>query len=168
MDLEFLIVVLVLLVPILIFMRRKNILGEFLLGMGFGALWEFITRNMLLDPGRVSINLIVIIAWGIVFVSTTYYAEVIKKEWGFRSYFYPDLISAIWGLGIELVGAKVMAGWEYSPELSGDTVPILGLPTLVLIAWPVLVIVYNNLIRMLDPIIEGWAARKHNIKMQLK
>lgn len=159
---DVIVVVFVLLIPLLIVAKRKNILGEFLLGMVFGIIWELITKpfwdyntplNIIDD-----ISILLVIAWGVIFVSTTWYAESIKNRFEFRSYFIPDLISSMIGLAFEWIFFTIYSAWEYAPVIVEDgVVPLLDLPVFVVLGWPVLVVIYNNFIRTYDPMIEKWA-----------
>jgi hypothetical protein len=168
MIVEVILVALIILIPLILIARKRNILGEFLLGMAFGAVWEAITKSLFFSWHFASVSLVIIITWGIIFVSTTYYSDLIKERWGFRSHFWPDLISSVWGFAFELVGYKVYNAWQYKPGLSGEGVlPLLDLPILLLFGWPILVLVYNNFIRVFDPAIEAWG-RKRQLDFDLR
>jgi len=128
--------------------------------MAFGFVWELMTKRLWtieLTNIYYTLSPVVIVAWGVVFVSTTYYAEYIKDKFNFTTYFIPDLISSVIGLGFEYVGFKIYDAWRYKPVVMDEgIIPILDMPWVVLALWPVVVLLYNNFIRVYDPFIESW------------
>jgi hypothetical protein len=133
--------------------------------MLFGLVWEFISKpfwdyntplNFFDD-----ISLLIIISWGVIFVSTTWYAEWLKTKFNFQGFLVPDLFSSMIGLAFEWIGFTVYNAWEYKPILLEEgVVPILNLPLFVFLGWPVLVVIYNNFIRTYDEQLETWASRR--------
>jgi hypothetical protein len=144
------------------FGRRRNIMGEFLIGVLFGFGWEILTLNhwdynmpLVLFS---DVSILIVIGWGVVFVLTLYTSDLIKALLKSKKYFIPDLISGFWGILFEWFGHVYFQGWDYN-DFIGVGPDIAGLPLNIVIAWLGLVLLFNNFLRNYDTIIEGWLKR---------
>lgn len=139
---------------LLTFGRKRNILGEFLMGIAFGIGWELLTLNMWeYDMPLVffeDLSILLILGWGVVFVLTIHTSEWLQKK-EVRT-IPADLMSAAWGLGFEWFGHVFFNYWDYNDVYAGTS--IMGLPWVVFFAWPLMVLLYNHFIRDYERIIE--------------
>jgi hypothetical protein len=140
---------------LLTFSRKRNILGEFLLGIAFGIGWELLTLNMWeYDMPLVlfeDLSILLILGWGVVFVLTIHTSEYLQKQ-GVKA-IPADLISAAWGIGFEWFGHVYFNYWDYNDVYAGPT--FAGIPWMIFIAWFGLVMLFNHFIRNYDTIIEA-------------
>jgi hypothetical protein len=99
---------------------------------------------------------LIVLGWAVVFVASVHTAETIKDRLNFQTYLIPDLISSLWGLAFEWTGHVFLDGWVYH-GFKGQT--FLGLPVNVILAWPLVVLVYNHFIREYSNRIEARLSR---------
>ena len=144
---------------------RKNLIGELIIGLILGLVWEIVTGRMwLYDVNKLivfyvlgnEISVAVVIAWSVVLTASALFTWLLQKnifkKINDMTYFVSGLISIpLICITAELIGYK--AGlWRY--YFTDNLVPLLNLPAYVIGAWFLLGTIFLATIKVYEDEIE--------------
>jgi len=152
--------------------RRNLLVGEYIIGVCYGVLWEFSAQNHFNYQGFTlyiqTVPIAIPLLWGVVIASFVLISDSILQYLKTESLsirLITDIIVAgTLGISMEYLGSHQLDLWSYPPSVG--CLPILDVPFAWVKGWIIVGITVVTIARVYDEIIDqkvsAWLLRRRN------